>query len=69
MAQEMSVTGHGIGMGLKAEAMMRGVSPTNLDRMAQGLNPVIAVKPSKRWCYACSKAGVDPWQEVGHYHA
>lgn len=69
VALDMMTTGQGIGHGLRAEAMMRGHSVKNLSRMADGMNPVVITRPTKRWCRVCRNDGLDPWQDVDHYHA
>ena len=65
-ARQMRDTGHGVGHGLKAEALMRGTGATNLSRMAVGMKPVAVTKPTARWCKACRDAGREAFQPLDH---
>ena len=68
VAREMRDTGHGIGLGYKAEDMMRGTSRRNLSRMAEGFSPLVITRPLSRWCKICKDAGENPWRSPEPHH-
>lgn len=66
VAREMRDTGHGLGKGFRAEQIMRSTSSRNLNRMAEGMNPVAVTQPTSRYCNRCKARGQDPWQPPDH---
>ena len=66
VAQEIRDTGRNAGLGLRAEALLQGMSSHNLGRLAEGMNPVL--RPTQVWCGRCKQRTGNPWQAPGHEH-